>query len=288
MEKMNKNKMEKTEKTKMEKMNGQGMCGIDTKRIYRTMAAGLCLLVFLSGAMNVSADPIIDIVKIADKHEIIAGGSVTYTYVVTNVGNHIIYNLNVTDDKLGYICGKDNLSIGANMTCNATTILNETTTNVATVQGCIGIQCGFLGSDNETVVVISEPVVVEMRTIGFWKHQFAVAVKKNKGHAQIDSTILVSYLPITVFGNNISTIDEGYTALWLKKAPMQERAIQQCFASRLNYKNNNGAIGDTLVDTDYDGIPDMTFNKAMDVAEESYNNGDYEEAKDICDSINNM
>ena len=131
--------------------------------------------------------------------------------------------------------------------------------------------------------VVCEEPTGDIRTIGFWKHQFGVATGNRKGKAQIDAGTLESYLPL--YG--IETLNQGYTLLWLKKATMAQRARQQCLASWLNYANN--AVGSsTPVDTDYDGYTDSTFGDAMDEAEALIAAGDYEDAKDICDSINNM
>ena len=47
---------------------------------------------------------------------------------------------------------------------------------------------------------------------------------------------------------------------------------------------------DDMVDTDYDGVVDMKLKDAIALAEIIILNPatDYEQAKDICDSINNM
>jgi len=136
--------------------------------------------------------------------------------------------------------------------------------------------------DNLPVIVIGESDC--MRTIGFWKHQFG-----GKGKQHIDDDTLAAYLSIVGFMSEV--FDEPISAenlLWLKKASMEERAKQQLLASWLNFAN--GAVGvDDMVDTNYDGIGDMKFKEAVKLAEDILiNGGDYEQAKNICDSINNM
>ena len=136
----------------------------------------------------------------------------------------------------------------------------------------------------------TEPPTVgsgDFRTIGFWKHQFAVATSNNNGKAQISASDLQGLLDEldanwTTFSG--TTLGEGYDLLWLKKASMEERARQQCFATLLNWANGAVAFGE-LVDTDYDGFPDTTFSDAM---ADALTGSDYENNKNICDSINNM
>jgi len=163
-------------------------------------------------------------------------------------------------------------------------------TNVGTATGTAPNGQNVIDSSNATVIVkIGEEVKEKqcMKTIGFWKHQFEVCGDKNKGKSQIDCDTLKGYLPINVFGTTISNLEEGYNVLWIKKASMKERAIQQCFATLLNFKNC-AATNETMVDTNYDKVPDTTFADAMNEAESNFYAGNYEKAKDICDSINNM
>jgi hypothetical protein len=127
----------------------------------------------------------------------------------------------------------------------------------------------------------------DIRSYGFWKHQFAIATGNQGGHAQIDASELLILLdrldtPWTTFEG--MTLESSYELLWQHHAPMEIRARQQCFGSMLNYAN--GAITlEQMVDTDWDGVPDMTFSDAMD---DALYGDDYENNKDICDSINNM
>jgi hypothetical protein len=78
-----------------------------------------------------------------------------------------------------------------------------------------------------------------------------------------------------------------YNMLWLKNATMAQRAQQQYLATLLNVKN--GQLGLlSLVDINYDGIPDVPLSQALALALAAWNAGNYETAKSICDSINNM
>ncbi|PKP59497.1 MAG: hypothetical protein CVT89_01185 [Candidatus Altiarchaeales archaeon HGW-Altiarchaeales-2] len=230
-------------------------------------------------------NPAISIDKTANASVINYGDSVKYTYNVTNIGNVPLNNVTVSDDKCAPLnCPKNTLVAGESMLCNCSTTITQTTTNIAVVYGTAPNGENVSAQDNETVIVKQKAA---MRTIGFWKHQFAVATGNNKGKAQINSAILQSYLPIDVFGNKIKTLDDGYKTLWIRKASMKERAIQQCFATLLNFKNG-AATNDSLVDTNYDKIADMKFSDAINTALSEFNGGNYEKAKNVCDSINNM
>ncbi|PKP60398.1 MAG: hypothetical protein CVT88_03225 [Candidatus Altiarchaeales archaeon HGW-Altiarchaeales-1] len=238
-----------------------------------------------TATVSVIINPAISIDKKANASVINYGDSVKYTYNVTNIGNVPLNNVTVSDDKCAPLnCPKNTLVAGESMLCNCSTTITQTTTNIAVVYGTAPNGENVSAQDNETVIVKQKAA---MRTIGFWKHQFAVATGNNKGKAQINSAILQSYLPIDVFGNKIKTLDDGYKTLWIRKASMKERAIQQCFATLLNFKNG-AATNDSLVDTNYDKIADMKFSDAINTALSEFNGGNYEKAKNVCDSINNM
>lgn len=74
------------------------------------------------------AAPAIDIEKATNGDDadfptgpnITVGGLVTWTYVVTNIGNVPLSNVVVTDDKEGAICTIPSLAVGANHTCTKT------------------------------------------------------------------------------------------------------------------------------------------------------------------------
>ncbi|MBZ0271429.1 hypothetical protein K8I61_05295 [bacterium] len=117
-------------------------------------------------------------------------------------------------------------------------------------------------------------------TIGFWKHQVSVATG-GKGKAQVPASVLASYVPFSVFDVTVDDLDELYDILWLKKASMKQRAIQQCSALSLNVAH--GEISDNCAVNGFDDFAD-----AFAAAEAAYFAGDYETAKTICDDINNM
>jgi uncharacterized repeat protein (TIGR01451 family) len=63
--------------------------------------------------------PAIRIVKTAKPGSIGPGETVTYTYKVTNTGDVTLFDVKVTDDKLGNICTIGRLDVGETQTCTA-------------------------------------------------------------------------------------------------------------------------------------------------------------------------
>ena len=134
----------------------------------------------------------------------------------------------------------------------------------------------------------------DFRTIGFWKHQFS-----GKGKQQLDDATLTAYLEAVRYMSHVfdeqvplASLADAKSILSLKKASMKERATQQLLASWLNFAH--GAAGlDELVDTDFDNVPDTPFAEALSQMEAILLNpgatdADFEGAKNIADSINNM
>ena len=86
--------------------------------------------------------PGIKVDKSADKAEVKAGGSVTYTYTVTNTGDTPLLNVTVTDDKCAPVKDESGdadeneiLGLEETWTFTCTTTLKETTENTAVASG---------------------------------------------------------------------------------------------------------------------------------------------------------
>ena len=135
-------------------------------------------------------------------------------------------------------------------------------------------ECLFEGDGSFAPVPFGDP-----RTIGFWKHQARVATG-GRGKAHVDAAVLEGWLPLEVFDLEVTTLDELYDALWLKKAPMQQRAQQQCLASLLNLQY--GQVG-WLTD-----VGGQAFWELWADAGDLYDDGDFEDAKTLCDDFNNL
>jgi uncharacterized repeat protein (TIGR01451 family) len=63
--------------------------------------------------------PDIRIVKTANPGSIGPGETVTYTFKVTNTGDVTLFDVKVTDDRLGHICTIGRLDVGETRTCTA-------------------------------------------------------------------------------------------------------------------------------------------------------------------------
>lgn len=125
------------------------------------------------------------------------------------------------------------------------------------------------------------------RTIGFWKHQLATATGASKGKGHVSASQLGAMLPIDVFGTEIDSLSAAYDALWVGSTEMEDRAIQQCLATSLNVAWGQ-ASWFSGVDLDRDGADDGLLWELWQDAEAAYATGDFETAKTICDTFNNL
>ena len=168
--------------------------------------------------------------------------------------------------------------------------LSSTTDNPTTFT----ITCG----GNLTAVFVEEHGTGDFGTIGYWKHVFYVWKTSKGTFKNYTGEILTDFLErinatSTVFSENYTlTLESAYDLLWSNDSSMYTRALKQCLASWLNWANGAVTMSGT-VDTDYNGVPDMTFGDAMATVEDILRDpnsswSDLEYAKDICDSINNM
>ncbi|HSK46774.1 MAG TPA: hypothetical protein VLA05_02080 [Coriobacteriia bacterium] len=97
-------------------------------------------------------NPAIEIIKTASETEVLMGSTVTYTYDVTNIGDVDLFDVTVTDDKLGDISAAPfDLAVGESVTLTADAVLIEVTTNVATVVGYDDMQTRVTDTDEVTV-----------------------------------------------------------------------------------------------------------------------------------------
>ncbi len=108
--------------------------------------------------------PAISVVKQADLTGVTADMEVTYYYLVTNSGEETLTAISVEDDKLGLIGTIDELAPGAWELLDHTTMLDETTTNIADVVGYDPIGNPVDDSDDETVVVLN-PALSIVKTV---------------------------------------------------------------------------------------------------------------------------
>lgn len=131
----------------------------------------------------------------------------------------------------------------------------------------------------------------DMRTIGFWKHQFAVATENNKGKAKVKSTTLEDYLATISSLTSLTDLQgldlaPAYSILWpTQPADMCTRARQQVLALWLNYASGAVAWNEMVYNVltgEY-----VQFNVLIYELEDAINSGDCENAKTIADWLNN-
>jgi len=100
--------------------------------------------------------PAIALVKTADPVSVNPGGSVTYTYKVTNTGDVDLTNVTVEDDVLGHIGTLPSLATGASQTLRKTVTITLTskTHNVATADGTDPLGRHVSAQDDATITVV--------------------------------------------------------------------------------------------------------------------------------------
>ncbi len=100
-----------------------------------------------------------------------------------------------------------------------------------------------------------EPGEWGIRTIGFWKHQFNVALGNHKGHQHVPQENLLFYLSEISSDSSIPELQDMDTDMMAAlallelrgKHAMYDRAVQQLLAVWLNYVsgNENATLGNT-------------------------------------------
>ena len=97
-----------------------------------------------------------------------AGSAVTWTYIVTNIGNDLLSLIAVTDDKVGAIaCPATTLDIGLTMTCTATgTAIVGQYTNVGTVTAQDPIGTALTASNAENYFGAVPAIAMTKQTNG--------------------------------------------------------------------------------------------------------------------------
>lgn len=159
----------------------------------------------------------ITIEKFVDKPLIDPGEEVTYTYVIRNYYPLAVYDIFVSDDKLGDLTRNLSLQPGESTSFNVTTELYEDTCNLATVMGKTSTGVVVEDQSNLVCVVIRGGGIPEPEQY----EQFCEA-QKIEGTGVVDiSTSLVNKKIALVF--NEAMAGEGDISLEAERA-MSERA----------------------------------------------------------------
>ena len=107
----------------------------------------------------------IQVIKTADPTSIFAGETVNYTYEIVNTGDLTLHGVTLSDDKLGPITlpsAATTLDAGEHAIVTQFAVLNETTTNVATVEALDPLNTPVSDTDDATVTVstVNHPPVL--------------------------------------------------------------------------------------------------------------------------------
>ena len=107
----------------------------------------------------------IQVVKTADPTSIFAGETVNYTYEIVNTGDVTLHDVTLSDDKLGPITlpsTATTLDAGEHAIVTQFAVLNETTTNVATVEALDPLNAPVSDTDDVMVTVstVNHPPVL--------------------------------------------------------------------------------------------------------------------------------
>jgi hypothetical protein len=114
-----------------------------------------------SGLKNWISNPAIQIVKTVAPISGSPGDPVTYTFVVTNIGDVTLFEITVDDDKLGHICDIAELGVGDSAECTKGATLGTTgVRNVAIARGHDSLG-RFVQDDDDAVVSVVAPARFE-------------------------------------------------------------------------------------------------------------------------------
>ena len=125
----------------------------------------------------------------------------------------------------------------------------------------------------ETVNVIIVANAEEVRSAGFWQHQFRSHLT-GRGQPHFEAPELECYLDIVGYMSQVfdeerdaSTFDSAHDVLLVDRtSEMPELLDRQLLAAWLNFANGSIEYDEPL-DTDGDGIPDTAFSDAIAAAE---------------------
>jgi uncharacterized repeat protein (TIGR01451 family) len=100
--------------------------------------------------------PLISIRKTANPTEVSVSGPVTYTYVITNIGDTALHGIVITDDVIGAIGTVASLAPGASATLTKTVDVNVLTppTNIGTVVGTDVLGGIVKATDKATITLV--------------------------------------------------------------------------------------------------------------------------------------
>jgi len=219
-------------------------------------------------------NPSISIVKSASANTILAGESVTYTYLVTNTGDTPLFNISVTDDVLGAIGTIPALAPAAFDTVTFTTTISADVTNIGTAVGWYGnVESDFFGS-----VQASEPESVDVinPAIGVVKtaDPTAIVLGESVTYTYVVSNIGdVDLFGVTLTDDHLGVVGtlatlpvEGSQTFTVTTAPSEPTTNVVTAVGFDRLQHQVSATDDAFVDVSlpFTGKPDMAIDKSAD------------------------
>jgi uncharacterized repeat protein (TIGR01451 family) len=154
--------------------------------------------------------PNISLTKTPSSTQVASGSTVTYTYNVTNTGDVILNNVDITDNTAvtpNPVTSGQTLNVSEMKTFTATAVITTNTTNIATTNGTD--QTGAKVTATATATVTVPPVVGNQGcTPGFWKNN---ALKH--GASQWPAPFTPTETLATAGFANATVVDLGNTTL---------------------------------------------------------------------------
>jgi hypothetical protein len=149
------------------------------------------------------------------------------------------------------------------------------------------------GASSDTVVVVIVGNEEEIRTAGYWTHQYRGVGRTNFTNDELECQLAIVDFVSTIFSEvrAAGTIAEAVDVLRVNgTSDMAELLDRQLMAALLNFVNGSIAW-DELIDTDGDTVGDTAFSDVIAAAEAVRANPastdeELEEQKDLLEQIN--
>ena len=154
--------------------------------------------------------PELSIEKTVAPDHVLAGDTVTYTYLVRNVGDVTLYDLVVTDDVLGEIGTIAELGVGDEWELTQDAVINEDVANVGTVVGYWTEEPsdeGYVEADDGAFVDVVNPSIDVLKSAFPDTIVFSGAVDY---YYWVHNTGDVPLLDVTVVDDMLGTVASGF------------------------------------------------------------------------------
>ncbi|GAB4281401.1 MAG: hypothetical protein Kow0056_16720 [Coriobacteriia bacterium] len=199
--------------------------------------------------------PSVSVTKTAEPMYVLAGTSVTYTYVVGNTGDVPLSDVTIDDDVLGQVAVVPSLAPGETATRQASQALDDDTTNVVTVTGTYGVPGQpFFGQVQDT-----DSVAVSVAT-----PDISVTVSADKTTVTPGTSVTFTY----TIENTGDTAIEGITVVddWGALNPVSSLAPgAQVTRTRTRTLDSDVTVHVTVAGTDSDFDSPVSHSDSISV-----------------------